>query len=91
MPSRKKPWKLHGREFTLYTVPWRDPRTRLILAPGAFQNWPTTSETREVNRARVIANEMARQKDMEARAERLRAVPTAVSAVVSTVSLWADA
>ena len=86
MPSRKS-FAHHGREPG--ALPWRDPHTRIILAPGAVQNWPTASQLRDVARQRVIANELARQKAVEAHAARMKAATEAVEAVkAAEVKTW---
>lgn len=60
MPSRSRreiPECFHGIE---QKSDWRDPRTGLILAPGAIQNWPTQSELRWIKQQRFELAEQIR-------------------------------
>jgi hypothetical protein len=46
---------------------WRDRRTGLILAPGAVQNWPTSSELLLMKKSRKEMADAAREAARETR------------------------
>ena len=64
MPS--KTWKALGRvsEEPL----WRDPRTRVVLANGAFQNWPSKDDLYYIRSEELLAREASEEAARRAKA-----------------------